>query len=186
MTTRHRPLLRDGSLVAAAVVALLVVLVALLPVDPTTPDLLHRSGDPVPPHPALRRPPLLAHTCLRFANTMLTPGGAVLPRPRRPTPHTRMGRHAGRGPQLPLPCAATRARPYDRHRHDHRGGHRPGTNTGTALDRRQPWCTDATPYTLALRSWATVEDGAGRCELVVGAGHPAGDDVVAGVGSRWR
>ena len=33
---------------------------------------------------------------------------------------------------------------------------------------------------------AVVEDGAGRCELVLPRGHSAGDAVAVGVGSRWR
>ncbi|MGH3669912.1 MAG: ABC transporter permease [Pseudonocardiaceae bacterium] len=51
MTDRHRPLLRRRSLVVAAAVALLVALAALLPVDPTTPDLLHRFAPPSWAHP---------------------------------------------------------------------------------------------------------------------------------------
>ncbi|HEX5349310.1 MAG TPA: ABC transporter permease [Pseudonocardiaceae bacterium] len=51
MTAGRRPLLHKAPLVTAAVVALLVALAVLVPVDPTTPDLLHRFAPPSWVHP---------------------------------------------------------------------------------------------------------------------------------------
>jgi hypothetical protein len=279
MTTLRRPLLRQRSLIVAAVVALLVALTALLPLGPTTPDLLHRFAppswvhplgtdqlgrdlfarilagarlsvgftlvalalcavlgttagltagyvggaparalqsvvdvlvsiptivfdrrvdtvqparlparhqtgwgrlrrqcprdgrghlvDPVPPHPAQRRPaPAGPPACA--SPTPCSPWPGCPSWASAPNPHPRMGRHAGRGPQLPLPRAATRACSHDRHRHDHRGDHRPGPDAGTALDGRQHLLT--TPIT--TRPAAHAADKLGARELAAGL-HPA-------------